>query len=217
MRKKVYLGLVFVLLGAFAYFYLSATKQKPVSHQKVQSEKPLGELKLATFAGGCFWCMEHPFDELVGVYKTISGYAGGIIENPSYKQVASGSTTHVEAVQVSYDPKQISYEKLVDVFWRNVDPTDSGGQFVDRGQQYRPAIYYHDEEQARAIEVSKNKLLSLNKFTKKIAVEISKFSTFYPAEEYHQDYYIKNPLRYGYYRNGSGRDQFLNKIWGTNK
>ena len=171
-------------------------------------------IKIATFAGGCFWCTEADFEKTAGVVKVISGYTGGKKENPTYEEVSAGNTGHVEAIQVYYDPDKISFEDLLDVFWKHIDPTDGGGQFVDRGGQYRSAIFYHDEEQKRLAEKSKEVLEKSAKFSKPIATEILRLSKFYPAEEYHQDYYKKNPLRYQYYRFGSGRDQFLETTWG---
>jgi peptide methionine sulfoxide reductase msrA/msrB len=168
----------------------------------------------ATFAGGCFWCTEADFEKLPGVVKVISGYTGGYKENPTYEEVSSGTTGHVEAVQVYYDPSKISYEELLDFFWRHIDPTDSGGQFVDRGRQYRSVIFYHDEEQKRLAEKSKEALEKSGRFNKPIVTEITKFTKFYEAEEYHQDYYKKHSLKYSFYRHGSGRDQFLDKVWG---
>jgi len=177
----------------------------------VQADKAL---KVATFAGGCFWCTESDFEKTPGVVKVISGYTGGTKENPTYQEVSSGSTGHVEAVQVYYNPSKISYERLLDAFWRHIDPTDPGGQFVDRGSQYRSVIFYHDEEQRRLAEKSKEALAKSGRFDKPIVTEIIKFTKFYEAEEYHQDYYKKNPLRYKFYRYNSGRDQFLKKVWG---
>lgn len=176
-----------------------------------------GKTQRATFAGGCFWCMEHPFEELDGVIEVISGYTGGHKVNPTYREVSAGGTGHAEAVQIRYDPGKIGYRELLDVFWRNIDPTDAGGQFVDRGSQYRSAIFYHNEEQRRLAEESKRQLAKSGLFAKPIVTEIVPASTFYPAEEYHQDYASKNPLRYWFYRSGSGRDQFLEKIWGAKK
>jgi peptide methionine sulfoxide reductase msrA/msrB len=173
-----------------------------------------GILKVATFAGGCFWCTEADFEKALGV-KAVSGYTGGTKENPTYQEVSSGSTGHVEAVQVYYDPSQVTYEELLDTFWRHIDPTDPGGQFVDRGSQYRSVIFYHDEEQKELAEKSKEALSKSGKFSKPIVTEILKFTRFYEAEEYHQDYYKKNPLRYKFYRYNSGRDQFLKKVWGS--
>ena len=166
----------------------------------------------ATFAGGCFWCMVHPFDELPGVLSVASGYTGGRKVNPTYEEVSMGDTGHVEAVQIVYDPGRISYEKLLEVFWRNVDPLDGGGQFCDRGSTYRSEIFYHNEEQKRRAEQSKTSIEKQLKQT--IVTEIRPASAFYPAEDYHQDYYKKNPLRYKYYRYSCGRDQRLEQLWG---
>jgi methionine-S-sulfoxide reductase len=171
------------------------------------------KLKKATFAGGCFWCMEPPFDKLDGVVSTTSGYAGGAEKNPTYEAVSAGATGHAEVVQVVYDPEKISYETLLDVFWRNIDPTTRDRQFVDAGAQYRSAIFYHDEEQKRLAEASKAELAASGRFKKPIVTDIEPLAGFHPAEDYHQDYYMKNPLRYKFYRHGSGRDRFLEKIW----
>lgn len=171
-------------------------------------------LELATLAGGCFWCMEPPFEELPGVYKVISGYTGGPETDPTYEQVAHGMTGHTEAVQVHYDPAEISYSDILEVYWRNVDPTDDGGQFVDRGQQYRPGIFYHDNEQQKQAFASKKKLEDSKRFEKPIVTEITEFMAFYPAEEYHQDFYKKSTAHYKGYRWGSGRDAFIDKKWG---
>jgi len=175
------------------------------------------DMKIATFAGGCFWCTEADFEKTDGIVKVISGYTGGKKENPTYEEVSAGKTGHVEAIQVYYDPAKITYEGLLEVFWRHIDPTDAGGQFVDRGGQYRSAIFYRDEEEKRVAEKSKETLEKSGKFPKPIATDILKLSKFYPAEEYHQDYYKKNPLRYQYYRFGSGRDQFLKETWGQER
>jgi peptide methionine sulfoxide reductase msrA/msrB len=174
-----------------------------------------GKIEIATFAGGCFWCTESDFEKLPGVVKVISGYTGGQKENPTYPEVSAGKTGHVEAVQVYYDPSKVTYTGLLDFFWRHIDPTDPGGQFVDRGSQYRSVIFYHDEVQKNLAEKSKEDLGKSGKFDKPIVTEVIKFTKFYEAEEYHQDYYKKNPLRYKYYRHGSGRDQFLEKVWGN--
>jgi peptide methionine sulfoxide reductase msrA/msrB len=171
-------------------------------------------LPKATFAAGCFWCVEADFEKVEGVVRVISGYTGGNVENPTYHQVSAGGTGHVEAVQLIYDPNRVTYKELLDFFWRHVDPTDLAGQFVDRGQQYRSAIFYHDEEQRRLAEESRRELEQSRRFGKPIVTEIIRFSKFYPAEEYHQGYYKKNPVRYQYYRWNSGRDQFLTKVWG---
>ncbi len=167
----------------------------------------------ATFAGGCFWCVESDFEKIDGVVAAISGYTGGQTEDPTYGQVSAGNTGHTEAVQVLYDPAKITYRQLLDAFWRHVDPTDAGGQFVDRGSQYRSAIFYHDEEQKRLARESKEKLQQSGRFSQPIVTPIVRFEKFYPAEDYHQDYYKKNVLRYKFYRSHSGRDQFLRKTW----
>jgi methionine-S-sulfoxide reductase len=171
------------------------------------------KLAKATFTGGCFWCMEPPFDELEGVVATTSGYTGGRVKNPSYEQVSYGGTGHLEAVEVSYDPAKISYEKLLEVFWGNVDPTDTKGQFCDRGDQYATAIFFHDEEQRRLAEESKRKLIDSGILKKPIETPVRPAGAFYAAEEYHQDYYKKNPIRYKFYRSRCGRDRVLEKLW----
>ena len=168
----------------------------------------------ATFAGGCFWCMEPPFDALDGVLSTTSGYTGGGEKNPTYKQVSSGKTGHTEAVQVAYDPSKVSYEELLEVFWRNIDPTTADRQFCDRGSQYRSAIFYHDDEQRRLAEASRGRIADSGRLDAPIVTEIVAAGEFYPAEEYHQDYYKKNPIRYKFYRTGCGRDRTLERIWG---
>ncbi|MEM1239852.1 MAG: peptide-methionine (S)-S-oxide reductase MsrA [Cyanobacteria bacterium P01_H01_bin.26] len=166
----------------------------------------------ATFAGGCFWCMEHPFDELAGVTTTTSGYMGGTVESPSYRQVSSGTTGHAEVVQISYDPDTVSYEKLLETFWHNVDPVDAEGQFCDKGSQYRSIIFYHDEAQRQLAESSKQALDSV--LDQPIATEIRPAASFYSAEDYHQNYYQTHPARYRFYRFGCGRDQRLAELWG---
>ncbi|MDY7033809.1 MAG: peptide-methionine (R)-S-oxide reductase MsrB [Thermodesulfobacteriota bacterium] len=171
----------------------------------------------ATFAGGCFWCMEKPFEEMKGVIEVTSGYTGGHVDNPTYEQVSAGGTGHVEAVQIIFDPSQITYSDLLDVYWKQINPTDSGGQFVDRGYQYRSVIFYHDQEQKKIAEKSKEKLNKSGIYEEPIATEIKEASEFYHAEDYHQDYYKKKPLKYKYYRYFSGRDQYLDKIWRDNK
>ena len=168
----------------------------------------------ATFAGGCFWCMEHPFEKLEGVSEVVSGYTGGRKKNPTYREVSAGATFHFESIQITYDPSKISYSKLLDLFWRQIDPTDPDGQFVDRGLQYRTAIFYHNEEQKRLAEKSKEQLDKSGRYDEQIVTEITEATSFYQAEEYHQDYYKKNPLQYKMYRRVSGRDKFLERIWG---
>jgi peptide-methionine (S)-S-oxide reductase len=168
----------------------------------------------ATFAGGCFWCMEPPFDKLEGVISTTSGYTGGKKLNPTYREVSDGGTGHAEVVEILYDPAKISYAKLLEVFWRNIDPTVKDQQFCDHGSQYRTAIFFHDEAQKKAAEAAKAQLMKSRPFKGDIVTEVTMASTFYPAEEYHQDYYIKNPVKYKFYRFNCGRDARLKDLWG---
>ncbi len=172
-------------------------------------------MKLATFAGGCFWCMEHPFDALPGVTKVTSGYTAGQTPNPTYEQVSSGSTGHTEAVQIVYDPAKVSFETLLDVFWHNIDPVTPNAQFCDHGSQYRSAAFYHDASQQRAIDSSKAALTAARTLPAPIVTQVAPASVFYAAEEYHQQYYKKNPLRYRFYRWNCGRDQRLKELWGA--
>lgn len=172
-----------------------------------------GKTELATFAGGCFWCVEAPFEGIDGVITVISGYAGGKEKNPTYSEVSNGRTSHRESVQITFDPEVISYSELVDIFWQTYDPTDVGGSFYDRGSQYESAIFYHDPTQKKAAEESKKLLDKSGKFDKPIATPLIKYTNFYPAEEYHQDYYKKSPKDYYAYRNGSGRDKFIKAHW----
>jgi len=169
----------------------------------------------AIFAGGCFWCMEQPFDKLPGVISTTSGYVGGHKKNPTYEEVSAGSTGHAEAVQILYDPSKVGYPKLLEVFWRNIDPTARNRQFCDIGSQYRSGIFYLDAEQKRLAEESRAALHRSKPFKEAIATEITAAAEFWPAEDYHQDYYLKNPLRYAYYRTGCGRDARLKQLWGS--
>jgi peptide methionine sulfoxide reductase msrA/msrB len=206
-----------LILFIISLFFIALGCQSPeMVGQSMAGDTSKEEMNLqkATFAGGCFWCTEADFEKLPGVVKVISGYAGGHKENPTYNEVSSGTTGHVEAVQVYYDPAKVTYEELLDYFWKHIDPTDPGGQFVDRGQQYRSVIFYHDEEQRRLAKKSKEALEKSGRFSKPIVTEIVKFTNFYEAEEYHQDYYKKSPLKYKFYRYRSGRDQFLEKVWG---
>ncbi len=170
----------------------------------------------ATFAGGCFWCMEHAFDEIEGVTATISGYIGGHKNDPTYKEVSAGKSGHTEAVQVSYDPNRVSYKTLLTTFWHNIDPTVEHGQFCDYGSQYRPEIFFHNEQQRLQAETSRQALQKSKPFPQEIKVKITEASRFYPAEEYHQNYHHKNPARYKLYRYGCGRDQRLEELWGKN-
>ena len=215
MIKTIFtIGAVF-LIGTVLFGFQKANDKQAKQKEKSSLMKTESKnYKIATFAGGCFWCIESDFEKVDGVIEAVSGYSGGEEQNPTYKQVASGGTSHTEAVQVHYDPDKITYKELLDVFWRHMDPTDPGGQFVDRGSQYRSAIFYHDEEQKRIAEESKAELEKSGRFNKPIVTEIVPLTEFYTAEEYHQDYYSKNPLRYKMYRYGSGRDQFLRSKWG---
>lgn len=182
-----------------------------VTHGAVTSAM---NLEKATFAGGCFWCMEHPFDEIPGVASVTSGYTGGWKKNPTYEEVSSGGTGHAESVHVLYDPAQVSYEKLLNVFWHNIDPTAKDRQFCDAGHQYRSAIFYHNEEQRRLALHSKTQMEKNKPFKGPVVTEIVQASAFYPAEEDHQHYYKKNPIRYKFYRYRCGRDQRLKELWG---
>jgi peptide-methionine (S)-S-oxide reductase len=170
---------------------------------------------VATFAGGCFWCMEPPYDKLPGVISTTSGYMGGTVKNPTYEHVSSGRTGHTEVVQVVYDPAKVSYEKLLEVFWRNIDPTVKDRQFCDIGSQYRTGIFYHSDEQKRLAEASKGQVEKTKPFKQPIVTPVQAAGEFWKAEEYHQDYYLKNPVRYSYYRTGCGRDARLKELWGS--
>ena len=169
----------------------------------------------ATFAGGCFWCMEQPFDSLPGVISVMPGYTGGTTKKPTYKEVSSGGTGHTEAVQILFDPAKISYDKLLQVFWRNIDPTVTDRQFCDVGSQYRAAIFYHNDLQLKLAQQSKHLIEKQKKFKEPVVTGIVPAATFYPAEEYHRQYYKKNPIRYSYYRSSCGRDQRLKELWGS--
>ncbi len=178
------------------------------------AQQPAGRA-VATFAGGCFWCMEPPYDALPGVISTTSGFMGGSKRNPTYEEVTSGATGHAEVVQVVYDPKKVSYERLLEVFWKNVDPTVRDRQFCDIGSQYRTSIFYHTEEQQRLAEASKAALTKTKPFKDSIVTPVARVGEFWPAEDYHQDFYIKNPVRYKFYRTGCGRDARLKQLWGS--
>ncbi len=194
-------------------FVLPGFGQAPQPAGKAATANP-GYAK-AIFAGGCFWCMEPPYDKLDGVVSTISGYIGGQKKNPTYEEVSSGRTGHTEAVEVVYDPKKVSYQKLLDVFWRNIDPTVKDQQFCDAGSQYRSGIFYLDDAQKRLAEASKAALDKSKPFKAAIVTEITRATEFYPAEDYHQDYYLKNPVRYKFYLNGCGRYARLKQLWGS--
>jgi peptide-methionine (S)-S-oxide reductase len=176
-----------------------------------------GETEYATFAAGCFWCIEADFEKIEGVLSVTSGYTGGTVANPTYKQVSAGETGHTEAVRVVYDPTIVSYEELLAIFWRNIDPTVADRQFCDVGEQYRSGIFYHDESQRKAAMESRAALEKTKPFTEAIVTEITAATAFYPAEAYHQDYAEKHPLRYSYYRKGCGRDRRLSELWGEKK
>jgi peptide-methionine (S)-S-oxide reductase len=199
--------------GAAACQAPSAEADAPRSSAAAPASAPQ-ELRTATFAGGCFWCVEEAFDKAEGVVSTTSGYMGGSVRNPTYKQVSGGGTGHAEVVQVRYDPRRIGYEQLLNVFWRNVDPLTPNRQFCDVGRQYRSAIFAHDAEQRRLAEVSKAALERSGRLPGPVVTEIVPASEFYPAEEYHQDYYRKNPIRYRYYKFSCGRAQRLKEVWG---
>ncbi len=204
-RKNI---IVFLIIIIFIFSFI------------VNGEKQKGEIKMeeeilekATFAGGCFWCIESAFDELEGVKEAVSGYTGGKTKSPTYQEVCTGKTGHYEAVQVTFDTNKITYKELIEIFWRQIDPTDPTGQFADKGSQYKTAIFYHNEEQKKIAEESKKDLEKSGKFDEPIVTEIKEASEFYPAEDYHQDYYKTCPVKYQNYKVGSGRESFLKKIW----
>ncbi|XPS82719.1 MsrAB: peptide methionine sulfoxide reductase [Desulfosarcina variabilis str. Montpellier] len=206
---------IIAILALTVFFFFFSCQQGSSMDDKM--ERPMNNTTVntrsAVFAGGCFWCTESDFEKVDGVIEAISGYTGGTLHNPTYKQVSAGGTGHVEAVQVIYDPQKISYAELLDVFWRHVDPTDAGGQFVDRGSQYRSVIFYANDEERQLAESSKKALAASGRFEQSIATDILPLGEFFEAEEYHQDYYKKNPLRYKWYRSGSGRDRFIEQTW----
>jgi peptide methionine sulfoxide reductase msrA/msrB len=210
--KTILLFAAVISVGLLIAGFQKVNNQQNEKNEMMNENNP--NLKTATFAGGCFWCVESDFEKVDGVVEAISGYTGGRKEDPTYQEVSAGGTGHAESVQVLYDPKKITYKELLGVFWRHIDPTDAGGQFVDRGSQYRSAIFYHDDEQKRQAEESKRELDASGRFSKPIVTEIVPFTEFYRAEEYHQDYYKKSALRYKFYRFNSGRDQFLKTAWG---
>ena len=202
------------LVATLAGLWLLAGPATPRAQAAEEGEEAVGGLAKATFAGGCFWCMEPPFDKLEGVHATTSGYTGGQLVNPTYKQVSAGGTGHTEAVQITYDPGKISYQELLDVFWVNIDPEAEDRQFCDSGSQYRSGIFFHDETQREAAQASKAAIAAGGKVAR-VVTEVTEFEAFYPAEDYHQDYYKKNPIRYKYYRSGCGRDRRLKELWGS--
>jgi peptide methionine sulfoxide reductase msrA/msrB len=215
MRIRLLILGALMVLCCRAVMAGDSLKQEPSAGADNQSgaHKKVGQEK-ATFAGGCFWCVETAFEGLPGVEEVISGYTGGFQENPSYEEVSAGTSGHREAVQITFDPSVITYPELLDVFWMQIDPTDDGGQFVDRGAQYKTAIFYHSEDQKLQAEKSKAALAASGRYAKPLATDIVKAATFYPAEEYHQDYYKKNSLHYQQYRSNSGRDAYIEKTWG---
>jgi len=207
MNAKRLLTLLWIAILVLAAPGLSAAQAQPKPGAKAASAK-------ATFAGGCFWRMEEAFDKVPGVLSTLSGYMGGQVKNPTYEQVSTAQTGHAEVVQVEFDPAKTSYEKLVEIFWRNIDPTQRDAQFCDHGPQYRSGIFYHDEEQKRIAEASRAALRKNKPFRGEIVTEVTKAPEFYPAEGYHQDYYLKNPVRYKFYKTGCGREARLQQLWG---
>jgi peptide methionine sulfoxide reductase msrA/msrB len=215
--KAIMLFSILAIFAALAIFGFSWSHAAAKKGEEGFMSKDLSQLARATFAGGCFWCVEADFEKVDGVVEVISGYTGGHGDNPTYEEVSAGGTGHLEAVQVFYDPQKISYKELLNVFWRHVDPTDPNGQFVDRGGQYRTAIFYQNEEEKLLAEESKKQLAESGKLEKPVVTEIVKLDKFYPAEDYHQDYYKTHALRYKYYRWNSGRDQFIGKVWGDDK
>ncbi|HEY9421037.1 MAG TPA: peptide-methionine (S)-S-oxide reductase MsrA [Thermoanaerobaculia bacterium] len=208
--KRRFPGATPLILGIFALALFGWTLGDAAQEKKAA---PAGrQLAKATFAGGCFWCMEPPYDKLDGVVSTTSGYIGGKKKNPTYEEVSSGGTGHAEAVEIVYDPAKVTYQKLLEVFWLNIDPLVKDRQFCDAGTQYRSAVFFHNEEQRRLAEVSKVEVQK--RFKRPVMTEIVAASAFYPAEGYHQDYYEKNPVRYKFYRSGCGRDRRLEQLWG---
>ena len=205
-RNDFWLMMILVMFGA-----VSGRTDEPGK----DSAPAASALEKATFAGGCFWCMQPPFDKTKGVVSTVVGYAGGTQDNPTYEQVSSGQTGYAESIQVTYDPSKVSYDQLLDVFWKNIDPTTLNRQFADVGTQYRTAIFYHTEQEKKLAMASKEKLQKSGRFKQPIVTEITALSKFYPAEEYHQSYYKKNSMHYNLYRSASGRDKFLKEVWGN--
>ena len=206
--KKISVYLMIFMVSCFGFYKWGQAGEGVMNNTELTQN-----LEKATFAGGCFWCMEKPFEQYEGVIQVVSGYTGGRQNNPSYQEVSSGSTGHLEAVEVTYKPKEISYDKLLEIFWQHIDPTDPGGQFADRGEQYTTAIFYHDNQQKQLAEDSRDNLDRSGKFESPIAVKILKASIFFPAEEYHQDYYKKQPVHYNNYYQGSGRGSYLKRVW----
>ncbi|MEM7007925.1 MAG: peptide-methionine (S)-S-oxide reductase MsrA [Thermodesulfobacteriota bacterium] len=214
MKRKIFIVLGILVLAQG--YHLFANSYDEEADIKVRKEARANEnYERAVFAGGCFWCMQPPFDYLDGVVTTTVGFTGGPEKSPTYKEVAYGRTGHTEAVEVIYDPKKISYDKLLSIFWMSFDPTDGEGQFYDRGSQYRPGVFYLNEDQKKQALASKKSLEKSGRFAEPIAVEITEFDVFWDSEEYHQKYYLKKPAHYKSYRIGSGRDKFIKKHWGS--
>ena len=201
---------LYLLLSGYFLVFALISQAMPANTNAAALDK-----QKATFAGGCFWCMEKPFEQVEGILSVTSGYTGGKTENPTYGNYGAGG--HIEAVEIVYDPQKVTYKQLLDIFWRQIDPTDGTGQFADRGKEYSTAIFYHDNEQKNLAEISKKNLANEKIFDKPVVTPILPAMTFFPAEDYHQDYYKKSPLRYKLYRFGSGRDQFLDNTWKKNK
>ncbi len=218
MKKVLFFVVILAIVTGAGYVFLKNQehrKEDPMSNSKQANPE---NFQKATFAGGCFWCMEPPYEKLQGVVSVVSGYTGGAKKNPTYEEVSSGMTGHAEAVEVLYDSTVINYQELLHVFWRNIDPTTPNKQFADVGSQYRTAIFYHDEEQKRLALASKEAQEKSGRYKEyPIVTEIVPASEFYPAEDYHQDYYKKNALHYKLYRTGSGREAYLEKVWGKQK
>lgn len=217
-NKKITLGLAIAALGAFlitANFGTATAPSTAVAGEPAKTAaQPAEGLEIATFGSGCFWCTESDFDKVPGVVSTISGYMGGTTKNPTYKSVSSGTTGHAEVLQVTYDPEKVSYEQLLNHYWHTTDIVDGGGQFCDRGSQYRPVIFTHTPEQKRLAKEGKAAIDESKRFDKPVAVGIADAGPFTPAEDYHQDYYKKHPYRYSYYRFGCGRDRRIKQLWG---
>ncbi len=219
IKKLVFLSILAVVLNGFI-FPMGTSDVSEGTVLKGEEEIMVIDkenLETATLGGGCFWCMEHPFEVIDGVYDVVSGYSGGNVENPTYEEVSTGKTGHIETVQIQFNPEIVSFSDLLDVFWRQIDPTDNGGSFVDRGSQYQNAIFYHSTEQKKAAEISLKELNDSGRFDNPIVTPIRKFTSFYPAEDYHQDYYKKSPVQYKFYRMNSGRDQYRERVWGDDK
>ncbi len=214
MKRSTALLLLFAAIPLSIFSFSHATSEMTTTHS---DQMKSGQTEVATLAGGCFWCTESDLEKLPGVVDVVSGYAGGNVDNPNYKQVSSGKTGHIEVVQVTYDPKKVTYEQVLDQFFRHIDPTDDQGSFVDRGNQYRPAIFYHNDEQKQIAANFIKEIEQTGIFKKPLKTELIKYTKFWRAEEYHQDYYKNNSLRYKYYRYASGRDQYLDEIFGKDR